>query len=62
MDNLAKKLNIVDHSKWYQVTFKVLREEGAGTLLAKYDGSPSKLLQAVYPEYPSLSYSFIFIS
>ncbi len=51
MDNLAKKLQITDHEGWYKITNSVLRKNGAA-LLYKYNGSPFKLLSAVYPEYP----------
>ncbi len=52
MDSLAKKLHLSDPRDWYNVTASTLREHGASLLLHKYNGSPSTLLSAVYPEYP----------
>ncbi len=51
MNEIARKLNIRDPQDWYQITWKTLLHQGARSLLRKYDGSPSKLLQNVYPEY-----------
>ncbi len=51
LNNLAKKLNINDLSGWYKITQYILEEQGGGGLVRKYNGSPSKLLQTVYPEY-----------
>ncbi len=48
---LAKKLNITNQQEWYKVTKATLLRHGCGGLLQKYDGSPSKLLAAVFPEY-----------
>ncbi len=52
MEAVAQRLKIVNHSGWYSVSCKVLREEGGGGLLAKHNGSISKLLATVYPEFP----------
>ncbi len=52
MDGLAKKLNITDYQSWYAVSNAVIRSNGGGGLLHKFNGSPTKLLQHVYPEYP----------
>ncbi len=51
MESLAKALNIQDTEGWYHVTKKTIEEHGGGGLLSQYDGSPSKLLQSVYPKY-----------
>ncbi len=60
LDALAKRLNITDQEDWYKVTRKVFVQNGAGGLLQKYSGSPSKLLAAIYPEYPYQLLSFHF--
>lgn len=36
---------------WYRVTAKDIKEFGGSSLLAKFGGSPSKLLQYVYPNH-----------
>ncbi len=54
LDDIAKKLNIKSESDWYQVRRNTLFEHGAcGLLVHKYGGSRIKMLQTVYPEYPS---------
>ncbi len=52
MDNLAKKLNIKDHEGWFKVSNAVVAENGGNSLLVKFKGSFSKILQHVYPQYP----------
>ncbi len=53
MNSLAKKLNITDPEGWHRVSHNTLQKCGVGGLLAsKYNDSPTKLLAAVYPEYP----------
>ncbi len=52
LDNLAKKLNISSPEGWYYLTCTTFRKHNGTGLLSKYDNSPRKLLQAVYPEYP----------
>ncbi len=54
MDQLAKKLNIVDQDGWYQITKKALLLHGGGGLVRKYSGSPALILRAIYPEYLQL--------
>ncbi len=51
MDELAKKLNIIDKEEWYKITIKTIQQNGGSGLLSKYNGSPRKLLTTVYPEY-----------
>ncbi len=53
MDDLARKLNITNNADWYQITNGTLKQHGLATLLKNYNGSFSKLLKAVYPEYLS---------
>ncbi len=52
MDDLATKLNIRNQDDWYTISWKTLQLQGAGSLLTKYNGSPSKILTTIYPEYP----------
>ncbi len=52
MDALAQKLDIKAASDWFRVTEKMIHENGGGGLLTTfYNGSLSKLLSTVYPEY-----------
>ncbi len=51
MDNLAKQLHITSHEDWHKVTHDILRQHGATGLLNRYNGSFSKLLTTLYPEY-----------
>lgn len=52
MDNIARKMNIHSPEGWYQITKSTIFEFGGKDLLDKYyQGSISKLLQTVYPEY-----------
>ncbi len=51
MDDLAKKLNIRDPEGWYKISKSQLQRNGGSALLQKYH-ERSKLLMAVYPEYP----------
>ncbi len=50
LQNLAKELNIIDQSGWYKISASLLQRHG---LLQKYNGSVSKLLSTIFPEYPS---------
>ncbi len=56
MDNLAKRLNIKDPQEWYTVTHKMFWKYGGGGLIKKYNSSPRKVLQNLYPEYPNDPY------
>ncbi len=60
LDDLAKKLNITKQQEWYKITAAVLRQHGGNNLLVNYyNGSLTKLLSTVYPEYPiTSSYTF----
>ncbi len=51
MDELVKKLNIENGEGWLKITSKTIKQHGGLYLLHKYDGSPKKLLSAIYPEY-----------
>ncbi len=53
IDDLAKKLQITNKEDWYKVTNAMLvSQSGGAKLLNAYNGSLSKLLSTVYPEYP----------
>ncbi len=51
MDKFAKKLNITSEEQWHTITWATLKRHGASVLLSKYNGSVSKLMSTVYPEY-----------
>jgi hypothetical protein len=53
MDELGKKLNIVNPEDWYNVSWRMIQSHGGGGLIPYCGGSPLKLLTSVYPEYPS---------
>ncbi len=56
MDAIAKKLNISHPDGWYKIKGDTLRQHGAKTVLDNYyNGSISKLLTKVYPEYEIVS-------
>ncbi len=55
MDEITKRLNITYPEQWYKISHSTLRNIGAYGLIEKYNGSLPKLLQSVYPEYPSVS-------
>ncbi len=46
------KLNIKEREGWYNTTISIVSQHGGSKLASKYDGSLSKLLSHVYPEYP----------
>ncbi len=52
LDELAKKLNILDQAGWYNVSRGIISDHGGAGLITKYGGSVKKLLMHVYPEYP----------
>ncbi len=51
LDAVGSKLNFKDTKDWYSITWDILRRHRLGSLLRKYNGSVSKLLFSVYPEY-----------
>ncbi len=57
MDDIASELNITNKEGWYNVDSKILIQHGATPLLKKYNGSVTKLLSTLYPEYLELQYS-----
>jgi len=58
MDCLGKQLGFVELEDWYQITQKVLCENGGAGLLAKYERSPSLLLRSVYEGHRWLLWRF----
>ena len=58
MDYIGKKLEYKSMDDWYNLTKGHIIENGGGTLLEKYNGSPSKLLMSVYPEYNWILFKF----
>ncbi len=63
MNDLANKLDISAPEQWYKITTKSLIHHGGEELLSLYNHSPLKLLNAIYPKYPTFNeiYSFIFL-
>ncbi len=55
MDDLAKRVHITDPKGWYKVTKAMIMNHGGAGLLRKYNGSPKKLVQSVFPEYQNQS-------
>ncbi len=51
LDDLAKKLNFIDLRGWHTLSRSILQEHGGYGLVQKYEGSISKMLTSVYPEY-----------
>ncbi len=52
IDEIGKHLNITNKEEWYKLTSATLVQYGGSQLLEKFNGSLSKLLSHVYPEYP----------
>ncbi len=52
LDKVGKQLNLKSYEDWYSVTTKQVRTLGKAGILNRYNGSLSKLLSTVYPEYP----------
>jgi hypothetical protein len=55
MDQIAEKLHVTSMEDWYKVTTKQVAQNGAGGLLVRFNNSLHRLLQTVYPEYPTNS-------
>ncbi len=51
MDDLAKQLNISPNDIWNSLSAKSLKEHGGAGLLKKYNGSYTKLLENIFPEF-----------
>lgn len=51
MNWLGNELGFKEMQDWYRVTWKDIQEKGGSGLLDKYRGSPSQLVQTVYPEH-----------
>jgi len=53
VDKLMEILKFACLADWYNATQAVFNDNGlSGLIVGRYGGSPSKLLMAVYPEYP----------
>jgi hypothetical protein len=48
---LAKRLKVENYEDWYNVGYTDILPLGARGLLDRYDGSLSKALVTIYPEY-----------
>ncbi len=55
LNEIGQKLNITNQSDWYSITSEAFRKVGGTPLLNKYNGSLSKLLVTVYPEYQQIN-------
>jgi hypothetical protein len=52
LEELGNKLGIRYMDDWYNITQKLIMENGGSSILQKYKGSPSKMLLSIYPNYP----------
>ncbi len=51
MDEVARRLNITDHTGWYLVQAKSFKQLGGAIILKQYNGSLLKALATIYPGY-----------
>eukprot|EP01118_Nematostelium_gracile_P009093 TRINITY_DN3048_c0_g1_i1.p2 TRINITY_DN3048_c0_g1~~TRINITY_DN3048_c0_g1_i1.p2 ORF type:complete len:336 (+),score=65.90 TRINITY_DN3048_c0_g1_i1:28-1035(+) len=51
INNITKQLKITKMEDWYGITAKQIRENGGAPLLMKYQGSPKKMITAMFPEH-----------
>ncbi len=51
MEDLTKKLNITSKEEWYRLSSSFVKSHGGYSLLKKYNGSASKLITTVFPQY-----------
>ena len=58
MDMLGKHLGYSTKEHWYKVHSKDIMQHGGSSLLYQYGSSPSKLIQAVYPDHSWLLWRF----
>ena len=58
VDWLGSKLGLNKMEDWYSVTREMIAKAGGGGILAKYNNSPSALLQAVYKEHNWIVWKF----
>jgi hypothetical protein len=58
LDRLGKKMGFQNIEDWYKITQKDLKEKGGSTLLMLYGGSPSKLVQSIYPKHEWMPWRF----
>lgn len=59
LDWLGKRLNFTKQEDWYKIRWEHFLENDGSTLLDKYyEGSPSKMIAAVFSDYPYLPWMF----
>jgi len=58
LDWLGIQLGFTDLNDWYRIFHQDIVDYGGIGILTKYDGSPSKMLQSVYPEHNWNIYKF----
>ncbi len=58
MTQCFHRVDISEPRDWYRVDLPQVCRAGGASLLAKYNGSLVKTLQAVFPEHSWLSYRF----
>lgn len=58
MNWLGKELGFEQMDDWYKLSLKEIQEKGGSTLAVKYENSPSKLMQSVYPQHPWILHKF----
>ena len=58
MNWLGKQLDYQKMDDWYNISVKNITNYGGWNLLMKYNGSPSQILQSVYPEHKWIIWMF----
>lgn len=58
MDGLGKDLGFNTKEDWYKISKSHIVDQGGNSLLRYYGGSPSKLVQAIYPEHSWVLWRF----
>ena len=62
MNWLGKQLGYQKMDDWYNLHWKDIAKYGGWSLLMKYNGSPSQILQSVYPEHKWIIWMFNSVS
>ena len=62
MNWLGKQLDYQKMDDWYNLHWKDIIKYGGWSLLMKYNGSPSQILQSVYPEHKWIIWMFNSVS
>jgi hypothetical protein len=55
---LGKRLGFNQQEDWYKITSEDIITNGGKTLLINFNGSPSKVVQAVFPDYQWMPFRF----